>query len=173
MDCSMPSISVLHYLPEFAYTRAHWASDAIQPFHPLLSPSPPALNLPSISSLHQVAKVLKFQLQYQSFQWIFRVDFLSDWLVWSPWCSRDSQESSPTPQFKSINSSVLSLPYGPTFTLVHSWTYLLGEQNSTHYQGRLHLGRNSPFSDPPKSSLYFDLLNFLLWPLKPNPTSCL
>ena len=57
----------------------------------------------------------------QSFQWIFRVDFLQDWLVWSPCSPRDSQESSPTPQFKSINSSVLSLPYGPTFTSVHDY----------------------------------------------------
>ena len=52
----------------------------------------------------QVAKVLEFQLQHQSFQWIFRTDFLWDWLVGSPWSPGDSQESSPTPQFKSINS---------------------------------------------------------------------
>ena len=51
---------------------------------------------------------LEFQLQHQSFQWIFRTDFLSDFLVWSPCSPRDSQESSPTPQFKSINSSVPS-----------------------------------------------------------------
>ena len=88
--------------------------DAIQPSHPLSSPSP-AFNLSQhqglfqgVSSLCQVAKVLTFQLQHQSFQWIFRTDFLSDWLVWSPWSPRDSQESSPTPQFKSINSSGLS-----------------------------------------------------------------
>ena len=55
----------------------------------------------------------------QSFQWIFRVDFLQDWLAWSPCSPRDSQESSPAPQFKSINSSVLSLPYGPAFMYVH------------------------------------------------------
>ena len=53
---------------------------------------------------HQVAKVLELQLQHQSFQWKFRVYFLWDWLVWAPCCPRDSQESSPTPQFKSINS---------------------------------------------------------------------
>ena len=50
---------------------------------------------------HQVAKELELQLQHQSFQWIFRVDFLSDSLLWSPCCPRHSQESSPTPQFKS------------------------------------------------------------------------
>ena len=58
-------------------------SDAIQPSHPLSSPSPPAFNLSQhqglfswVSSLHQIAKVLEFELQHQSFQWIFRVDFL-------------------------------------------------------------------------------------------------
>ena len=54
---------------------------------------------------------------HQSFQWIFSVDFLEDWL-WAPCCPRDSQESSPTPQFKSINSLVLSLLYGPTLTSI-------------------------------------------------------
>ena len=60
---------------------------------------------------HQVAKVLELQLQlqHQSFQWVLRVYFLKDWPVWSPCSPRDSQESSPTPQFKSINSSVISL----------------------------------------------------------------
>ena len=54
-----------------------------------------------------MAKILELQLQCKSFQWIFKVDFLSDWLVWSPCCPRDYQESSPGPQFKSISSSVL------------------------------------------------------------------
>ena len=61
-------------------------------------------------------KVLEFQLQYQSFQWIFRVDFLEDWLVWPPCSLRESQESSSAPQFESINSSALSLLYGSTLT---------------------------------------------------------
>ena len=61
------------------------------------------------------------QLQHHSFQWIFKVDFLQDWLVWSC-CSRNSQESSPTPQFISISSSVLSFLYGPTLTSIRdSW----------------------------------------------------
>ena len=62
---------------------SHQVSDAIQPSHPLSSPSPPAPNPPQhqglfqwVSSLHEVAKVLEFQLQHQSFQWIFRTDFL-------------------------------------------------------------------------------------------------
>ena len=53
-----------------------------------------------VSSSHQVAKVLALQLQHQSFQWIFRVDFLQDWLVWSPCNPRNSQKFSPTPHFK-------------------------------------------------------------------------
>ena len=65
------------------------------------------------------AKVLELQLQHQSFQRIFRTDFLSDGLVGSLCSPRDLQESSPTPQFKSINSSALSFFYGPTSTSIH------------------------------------------------------
>ena len=81
MDCSTPGFPVLHYLLEFAQTHVHWVSDAIQPSHPLLSPPSSALNFSQhqeffhwVGSWHQVAKVL--ELQNQSFQWIFRVDFL-------------------------------------------------------------------------------------------------
>ena len=77
MDSSMPGFPVLHCLPEFAQIHV---SDAIQVSHPLLSPSPPAFNLSQhqglfwwVDSSHQVAKVLKLQLQDQSFQWIFRL----------------------------------------------------------------------------------------------------
>ena len=49
----------------------------------------------------------------------FKIDFFQDWLVWSPCSSGDSQESSPTPQFKSISSLMLSLLYGPT--IIHAW----------------------------------------------------
>ena len=85
MDCSMPVFPVLLYLLEFAQTQVHWVDDAIQPFHPLSSSSPPALNLPQyqgpfqwIHSSYQVAKV--FEVQHQSFQWIFRViSFRTDW----------------------------------------------------------------------------------------------
>ena len=71
-----------------------------------------------VSSLHQVAKVLEFQLQHQFFQWIFRTDLLPDGLVGSPCSPRGSQESSPTPQFKSVNSLVLSFLYTPTLTSI-------------------------------------------------------
>ena len=80
---STPGLPVHHQLPEFTQTHVHWVSDAIQPSHPLLSLSPPALNLSQrqglfkwVSSLHQVAKVLEFQLQHQSLQWTPRVDLL-------------------------------------------------------------------------------------------------
>ena len=83
MDCSMPGFPVHHHLPELAHTHVHWVSDAIQPSHPLLSPSPPAFNrskrqglFKCVRSSHQVAKVLELQLQHQSFQWIFGIDFL-------------------------------------------------------------------------------------------------
>ena len=72
-----------------------------------------------VSCLHQMTKILEFQLQHQSFQRVFGVDFPQDWLVWSPCCPRDSQESSPAPQFQSINSIVLTLLYVPTLTSVH------------------------------------------------------
>ena len=79
MDCSTPGLPVYHQIPEFTQTHADWVSDAIQWSHPLSSPSPPALK--RVSSSHQVAKVLEFQLQHQSFQWIFRIDFFRmDWL---------------------------------------------------------------------------------------------
>ena len=83
MGCSMPGSSILHYLLEFAQIHVHWVGYVIQPTHPLPPPSPSALNLSQhwglfqwVSSWHQVAKVLELQLQHQSFQWIFRIDFL-------------------------------------------------------------------------------------------------
>ena len=83
MDCSVPGFPVHHQLPECTQTHIYWVGDAIQPSHPQSSPSPPAFNLSQhqglftwVSSSHQVAKILEFQLQHQSFQWIFRTDFL-------------------------------------------------------------------------------------------------
>ena len=70
-----------------------------------------------VGSYNQVAKVWELQLQHWSFQWIFRVDFLENWLVWSPCSPRDSQESSPTLEFQSTNSLALSLLYGPNLSL--------------------------------------------------------
>ena len=115
-----------HQLPEITQTHVHRVSDAIQPFHPLLSPSPLAPN-PSqhqslfqwVNSSHEVAKVLEFQLQHHSFQRNPRADLLQNGLDGSPCSPRDSQESSPTPQFKGINSSALSFLHSPTLTSIH------------------------------------------------------
>ena len=87
MGCSTPGFPVLHHLPELAQTHVHWVSDAIQPSHPLSSPSPLALSLSQlqglfqwISSLHQMAKVLELQLQQQFLQWRTGLILMSKWL---------------------------------------------------------------------------------------------
>ena len=88
MNCSTPGLPVHHQLPESTQTHVHWVGDAIQPSHSLSSPSPPALSLSRhqglfkwVSSSHQVAKLLEFQLQHQSFQWIFGlISFRMGWL---------------------------------------------------------------------------------------------
>ena len=87
-DCSMPAFPVHYQLLELTQTHVHLVGDAIQPSHPLLSPSPPTFNLSQyqglfqwVSSLYHVAKVLEFQLHYQSFQWILGlISFRMDWL---------------------------------------------------------------------------------------------
>ena len=125
----LPGLPVHYQLPEFTQTHVHRVSDAIQPSHPLSSPSTPALSLSQhpglfkwVSCLHQVAKVVEFQLQHQSFQWTPRTDWSP--LGWTGWISLQSKglpESSPTPQFKSINSSVLSFLYSSTLTSIHDY----------------------------------------------------
>ena len=74
MDCSIQGFPVYYQLPELTQTHIHRVNDTIQPSHPLSYPSPPAYNFSQhqalfkwVSSLHQVAKVLEFQLQHQSF----------------------------------------------------------------------------------------------------------
>ena len=117
MDHSTPGFCVHHQLVECSQPHVHWVGDAIQPSHPLSSPSPPAFSLSqhqvfSKKSLHQVAKVLELQLQHQSFQRLCRTDFLSDWLVWSP-C-------------KSKELSRPSVPFRGNTVAIH------GEGNGTH-----------------------------------------
>ena len=118
MDCRMSGFPVLHNLPELPQTHVQWLGDAIQLSSPLSLPSPSAFNLSQhhdlpLSQLFEVAKVLELQPQHHFLQWIFRTDFLWDWLVWSPYSPRDCQESS-TAQFTSI-----SLRYSPTLTSIH------------------------------------------------------
>ena len=116
-----------HYLLECSQTHVYWAGDAIQPSHPLSSPSPPTFNLSQhqdlfqwVISLHQVAKSLELQLQHQSFQWIFRADFLWDWLVWSP-CIQGTLSSLLQHHIGEHQSSALSSPLSSPFTSVHDY----------------------------------------------------
>ena len=125
IDCSITGFPVFHHLLEFAQTHVNWVNDAIQPSHLLPPSSPPALNCSKhqglfqwVGSPYQVAKVLELQLQHP-------VD-IQDWFPLRltgliPCHPRDSQESSPTPQLKSINSWVLSFLYGPTFPSIHDY----------------------------------------------------
>ena len=127
VDCSMPGLYVYHQPPEFTQTHIHWVSDAIKPSHPVWSPFPPAFSLSQhqglfkwVSSSHQVAKgpasasVRPMNIQ----DW-----FPLGWTGWISLLSRDSQESSPTPQFKSINSLVLSFLHSPTLTSILEKSY--------------------------------------------------
>ena len=123
MDCSTPGFLVLCCLLEIVVwvdssllklVSIDWVNDTTQPSHPLSPPSLPAFNLSQhqglfqwIGSLHQVTEVLELQLQHQSFQWIFRIDFL----VSSPCCPKDFQESSPAPQFENTDTYIECLAH--------------------------------------------------------------
>ena len=128
MDCSTPGLPVHHQLPEFTQIHVHWVSDAIQSSHPLLSPSPPDFNLSLASGYFPMSQVFTSGDQSIGFSTSASVlpMNIQDWfpldgLVGSPCSPRDSQESSPTPQFKNSNSSVLSFLYGPTLTSIHDY----------------------------------------------------
>ena len=94
-------------------------SSSVVPFSSCLNPSQYQSVFQWVNSSHEVAKVLEFQLQHHSFRRNPRADLLQNGLVGSPCSPKDSQESSPTPQFKSIKSSVLSLLHSPTLTSIH------------------------------------------------------
>ena len=120
MDCSPPGFPVLHCLLALLQTQVRWVDVASQPSQPLLPASP----APNLSQYHSFLMSQWFasggrllELQHQSFQWIFRVDFFYDGLVWSL-LSKDSWEVSPASKFKSINSSALRLLYGPALTSI-------------------------------------------------------
>ena len=126
MNHRAPGLPVHHKLPKLTQTHVHRDSDAIQHSHLLSSPSPPGPNpaqhqdlFQRVNSSHGVAKVLEFQLQHQYFQWTPRTELLQDGLVGSPCSPRDSQESSPTPQFIRINVLMLSFLHSPTLTSIH------------------------------------------------------
>ena len=127
MDCSTPGLPVHHQLLESTQTHVHCVSDAIQPSHPLLSPSPFAFIFPSIKVFSNESVLGIRWSKYWSFSFSispsnehpglisFRI-----WLIW--FCSpRNYQESSPAPQFKSINSWALSFSYGPILTSIYDY----------------------------------------------------
>ena len=129
MDCSTPGLPVHHQLPEFTQTHVHRAGDAIQPSHPLSSPSPPTFNLSQHQGLFSMSQVLHIRWsKYLSFSFSINpsneysglISFRMNWLDLLA-VQGDFQESSPTPQFKTIKSSVLSLLYGPTVTSISDY----------------------------------------------------
>ena len=128
MDGSTPGFPVHHQLLELAQTHVHWVGDAIQPSHTLSSPSPPAFNFYQHQGLSNESVLRIRWAKYWSFSFsicpcneysgliLFRIG-----LMRSPCNPRDSQESSPTPEFKSINSLVRSFLYCPTLTSIHDY----------------------------------------------------
>ena len=125
MNCSTPGLPVHHQLPEFTQTHIHRVSDAIQPSHPVVPFSSCPQSLPASESF-PMSQLFPWGGQSTGVSALasflpknLRADLLQNGLVGSPCSSRDSQESSPTPQFKSINSSALSLLHSPTLTSIH------------------------------------------------------
>ena len=127
MESSMPGFPVLRYFLDFAQTYVHWVSNAIQPSHPLFPSFPLAFSLSRASGSFPMSwlfissgQSIRASTSAPVLPWIFRVDFLYDWLVWSPCSPRDSQESSPAPQFKSIKffGAQPSLWYN---SHIHTW----------------------------------------------------
>ena len=124
LDCSMPGFPVHRRLLALAQTHAHRVSGAIQPSHPLSSPSPPAFNLSQHQSLFQSVLSITWP-KYWSFSFSISlsneysglISFRMDWL--DLLAVQGTLESSPTPQFKSINSSALSFLHSPTLTSIH------------------------------------------------------
>ena len=128
-DCNMPSFPVLYHLHQSLLKLVHWVGDAIQSSHPLSSsPFSSCLQFFSASGSFPMnqfftsgGQSIGASISTSTFQLIFRTDFLQDWLVWSPCCPRDSQESSPIPHFKSINSLALSFLHSSTLTSIHDY----------------------------------------------------
>ena len=125
MNCSTPGLPAHHQLPKFTQTQVHRVGDAIRPSHPLSAPSPPAPNrsqhqsiFQCVNSSHEVAKVLSFSFTNSpSKEHPELISFRMDWLDLLA-VQGTLQESSPTPQYKSINSSALSFLHSPTLTSI-------------------------------------------------------
>ena len=125
MDCSRLGFPVHHQLPEFTQTHVLWVRDAIQPCHPLSYfswlQSFPALGSFPMSQFSSGGQSIGVSASTSVFQMNIQDWFPLDGLVGSPCSPRDSQESSPTPQFKSINSSALIFIYSWTLTSIHDY----------------------------------------------------
>ena len=127
MDCSTPGFAVHHQLPEPAQTHVHRVGDAIQPSHPLSSPSPPAFNLSQhqglfqcVGSSHQVTKVLEFFSISPSHEYSGLISFRMDWLD-LPAIQGTLESLLQHHSSKSISSSSLSFLYSPTLTSIHDY----------------------------------------------------
>ena len=118
MSCSTPRFLVLHYIPELVQTHVHLVDDAIQTYHPVVTFS-------SCPQSFQASGAFPVSLLFASGDQSIGASAsvlpvnIQKWLIWSPCSPRDSQESSPAPQFKSINSSTLSFLHSPTPTSIH------------------------------------------------------
>ena len=134
MNCSTPGLPVHDQLPEFTQTHVHWVGDAIQPSHPLSSPSIfPSIRVFSNESALRIRWPKYWSCSFNispSNEHPGLISFRMDWLE-SPCSPRDFQESSPTPQFKSINSSALTFLYSPTLTSIHDYWKSIWLCNST------------------------------------------
>ena len=127
MNRSTPGLPVQHQLPKFTQTHVHRVSDAIQSSHPLLSPSSPTPNPSQHQGFSNESTLHIRWPKYWRFSFCITpsnehpglISFRMDWL--DLLAVQDSQESSPTPQFKSINSSVLSFLQSPTLTSIHDY----------------------------------------------------
>jgi len=120
------SLSITNQLLELAQTHVHWVGDDIQLSYPLSSPSCfqsflASGSFPVNQFFTSGGQSIGASASASVLPMKFRTDFLKHWLVWSPCSPRDSPESSPTLQFKSINSLVLSFLYGPTLTGIHDY----------------------------------------------------
>ena len=126
MKCSTPGLPVHHHLPELAQTQVHWISDVIQPSHPVILFSSRLQSFPASGSfpMSQLFTSGGQSIGVSASTSVLPMN-IQDWfplgLVGSPYSPRDSQESSPTPQFKNVNSSALSFLYNPTLTSIHDY----------------------------------------------------
>ena len=153
MNLSTPGLPVHHQLPEFTQTHVHWVSDAIQPSHPLLSPSLPAFNFSQhqglskwVRSSHQVSKVLEFQLQHHS-NYQFSSVSQSCLTLWDP-----------------MNRSTPGLPVHhklPEFTQTHiHWVSDAIQPSHSNYMDlKINIWANSSTQSP---RTYFDILVHVL-----------